>query len=306
MSTLLLYLDDQAGSAQAMAHAAALPSAPVASHRFPDGELRLTLPFDAGHAPERLAIYRSLHQPNDKLIEILLMAGQARDWGVRQIILVAPYLAYMRQDISFHPGEVVSQRVLGRLLAQCLDGVITVDPHLHRVATLAEAVPVPQAIALSAAPLLAAHVGRMLRQMPGASAQPVLIGPDGESAPWIQSAAAVLGCPFGVCSKVRHGDREVVVSLPKVDVQGRAVVLLDDIASSGHTLAEAARGLIQRGARSVDVAVTHALFAPGAEFLVRDAGVRHIWSTDAVAHDTNAVSLAGLLAPACLDLIARA
>jgi ribose-phosphate pyrophosphokinase len=300
MSGLLLYLEDQAGPAQALAQAAGLICASVASHRFPDGELRLTLPFDAGHAPDQLVIYRSLHQPNDKLIEILLMAGQSRDWGARQIILVAPYLAYMRQDISFHPGEVVSQRVLGRLLAQCLDGVITVDPHLHRVATLAEAMPVTQAIALSAAPILAAHVGRTL----GTTAQPVLIGPDSESAPWIQSAAAVLGCPFGVCSKVRHGDREVDIHLPDVDVQGHAVVLLDDIASSGRTLAVAAQGLLARGAASVDVAVTHALFAQDALSVVRAAGVRHIWSSDAVLHDTNAVSLADLLADALRPLLA--
>ncbi len=300
MAALLLYLDDQAGPAQALAHAATLACAPVASHRFPDGELRLTLPFDAGHAPDQLVIYRSLHQPNVKLIELLLMAGQSRDWGARQIILVAPYLAYMRQDISFHPGEVVSQRVLGRLLAQCLDGVITVDPHLHRVATLADAVPVAQAIALSAAPILAAHVGLVL----GASLQPVLIGPDSESAPWIQSAAAVLGCPFGVCSKVRHGDREVAISLPDVDVHGRAVVLLDDIASSGRTLAVAAQGLLARGAASVDVAVTHALFAQDAMAVVRASGVRHIWSSDAVLHETNAVPLAGLLADALRPLLA--
>jgi ribose-phosphate pyrophosphokinase len=307
MSALLLYLDDQADPAQALARAAALPCAPVASHRFPDGELRLTLPFDAGHAPDQLVIYRSLHQPNDKLIEILLMAGQSRDWGARQIILVAPYLAYMRQDISFHSGEVVSQKVLGRLLAHGLDGVITVDPHLHRVATLAEAVPVDHAIALSAAPILAAHVGQMLGQISGrmsdAPTQPVLIGPDSESALWIQSAAAVLGCPFGVCSKVRHGDREVEVSLPEVDVKGRPVVLLDDIASSGHTLAEAARGLLACGAASVDVAVTHALFAQDALAVVRAAGVRHIWSSDAVVHETNAVSLAGLLADALRPLL---
>jgi ribose-phosphate pyrophosphokinase len=306
MTSLLLYFEDQAAPALALAQAAGLRAAPVQSHRFPDGELRLTLPFDAHSAdrPTRLVIYRSLHQPNEKLVELMLVATQARAWGVRHIMLVAPYLAYMRQDISFHPGEVVSQRQVGRMLAQWVDGLITVDPHLHRVARLGEAVPLTFALSLSAAPLLATHVGRVLGwekgkgQAPASGTQPVLIGPDGESAPWIAAAAEVLGCPHGVCSKVRHGDHEVQIALPDLDVRDRAVVLLDDIASSGRTLAGAAQGLLARGAASVDVAVTHALFAQDALDVIRAAGVRHIWSTDAVQHESNAVPLAGLLAAA--------
>jgi ribose-phosphate pyrophosphokinase len=298
MPALLLYFEDEAPPALALAQAAGLRAAWVKSHRFPDGELRLTLPFDEHSAdrPTRLVIYRSLHQPNEKLVALMLVATQARAWGVRHIMLVAPYLAYMRQDISFHPGEVVSQRQVGRMLAQWCDGLITVDPHLHRVARLGEAVPLTFALALSAAPLLAARVGRELARDLGPGEQPVLIGPDGESAPWIAAAAEVLGCPHGVCTKVRHGDHEVQIALPDLDVKGRAVVLLDDIASSGRTLAGATQGLLARGAASVDVAVTHALFAHDALDVIRAAGVRHIWSTDAVQHETNAVPLAGLLA----------
>lgn len=81
-------------------------------------------------------------------------------------------------------------------------------------------------------------------------------------------------------------------------MQGRHVVLLDDIASSGRTLAAAAQGLLQRGASSVDVAVTHALFAQDALAVIRRAGVRHVWSSDSVGHVSNAVRLAPLLAAA--------
>ncbi|MEY4766633.1 MAG: hypothetical protein RI907_3306 [Pseudomonadota bacterium] len=303
-STLLVYTEDQAPAALALAEACGVPARVVARHRFPDGEWKLTLPFAPEHSetvPTQLVVFRSLHQPNEKLLEVLLVCGQARAWGVKRIVLVAPYLAYMRQDISFHPGEVVSQRVLGHLLAAHIDGLLTVDPHLHRVATLGEAVPVSPAVALSAAPALARHVGEAL----GPEARPVLIGPDGESAPWVASAAATLGCDHGVCSKVRHGDRDVEVQLPTIDVSGRAVVLIDDIASSGRTLAVATRLLLAQGAASVDVAITHALFESGAVELIRSAGVRHIWSSDAVAHDTNAVPLAALMAPALREALAR-
>ncbi|MDE2402777.1 MAG: ribose-phosphate diphosphokinase [Burkholderiales bacterium] len=250
MNTLLLHFDDERAPAERLASACALPCACIERHRFPDDELRLRLPVDANSAlPEQVVLYRSLDRPNDKLIELMLVARQARELGARRVLLVAPYLAYMRQDIAFHPGEVVSQRVIGRFLAELFEALITVDPHLHRVASLAEAVPLAHAISLSGAPMLA----RLIAQR---HERPLLIGPDAESAQWIEAAAKEHNFDHGVCSKVRHGDRQVEIALPPLDVKGRAVVVLDDVASSGHTLAAAARLLLAAGAASVDVGVS--------------------------------------------------
>ena len=153
---LLLHFDDERDAAQRLAREAGLASACIERHRFPDDELRLRLPVDGGGGlPLGVVLFRSLVRPNEKLVELLFAARTARALGVRHLTLVAPYLAYMRQDIAFHPGEVISQRVLGEFLAGLFDAVITVDPHLHRVASLAEAVPTRHAGALSAAPLLA-------------------------------------------------------------------------------------------------------------------------------------------------------
>ena len=101
-----------------------------------------------------------------------------------------------------------------------------------------------------------------------------------------------------MCSKVRRGDRDVVIELPPLDAKGRAVVLLDDMASTGRTLALAARLLLQAGAASVDVAVTHALFAGDALQALKDAGVGVVWSTDCIPHPSNAVAMAAVLADA--------
>ena len=92
------------------------------------------------------------------------------------------------------------------------------------------------------------------------------------------------------------------MELPALSVQGRAVVLMDDVASSGHTLAEAAVLLLKAGAASVDVAVTHALFAEGALALVKSAGVGDIWSTDCIEHSSNAVRMAPALAEALMRI----
>jgi len=289
---LLLHFEDERASAARIAAAAGLEHALIERHRFPDGELKLRLP---SALPPRVVLLRSLVQPNEKLVELLLAAQTARTLGATHLTLVAPYLAYMRQDIAFQPGEAVSQRIVGRFLAGLFDALITVDPHLHRVRTLREAVPVAVAVVLSGAPLLADLIAR---RRPGA----LLVGPDEESAQWVAQAAMRHGFDFAVCRKVRHGDHAVDIELPSVPVAGRTAVLFDDVASSGHTLAQAARLLLAAGAVSVDVAVTHALFAGDAGQLLFAAGIRQVWSTDCIAHPSNAVSLAPALAAALNDM----
>ena len=291
----LLCFDDELPIARAVADQAALRCAVMERHRFPDGELRLRLPEAL---PARVVLWRGLHQPNEKLVELLIAARTARELGASHLTLVAPYLAYMRQDMAFRPGEAISQRIVGGFLASLFDAVITVDPHLHRVATLEEAIPVPDAIVLSGAPLLADHIAAHRHQV-------LLIGPDEEALQWVAVAARRHGWDHAVCRKTRHGDREVDIELPAMSVSGRAVVLIDDVASSGHTLVCAIELLREAGAATVDVAVTHALFASDALARVQAAGAGEVWSTDCIAHATNAVSIVPAVARALLELHAR-
>lgn len=289
LPAVLLCFDDERSAAERVLHAwpALAKQAPpvlqtVERHRFPDGELKLRLPTPL---PPQVAVFRGLHQPNEKLVELLLLAHTAREQGARHLSLLTPYLGYMRQDMAFAPGEAVSQRIVGRFLADLFQALITVDPHLHRVASLAQAVPVAQPVVLSGAEVLADWVAR---HRPDA----VLLGPDEESAQWVAQAAARHGHASAVCRKVRHGDTAVHIELPAMAWKGRAVVILDDVASTGRTVAEAARLLLAQGVRSVDVAVTHALFAGDALSVMRGAGVDQVWSTDCIEHPSNVVSMA--------------
>lgn len=286
--SLLLAFDDESALAHGLAHALGWPLALIERHVFPDGETRLRLPH---HLPPHVVVVRGLQQPNARLTELLLAAGGARELGAQHLSLVCPYLAYMRQDMAFTPGEVVSQRHVGKLLGAAFDWVCTVDPHLHRVATMNEVLPGGRGLALTAAPLWGCYVADRL---PGA----LLLGPDEEAGQWVRVAAASGGLDHAVCIKQRHGDRDVDVALPAVPVQGRAVVLLDDVASTGRTLMSAARGALAGGAASVDVAVTHALFMGDALAELHAAGVRHVWSTDAVPHASNCLTLVPLVAQA--------
>jgi len=113
--TRVLAFDDERAPAATLAGALGVPLALIERHRFPDGELKLRLP-PALHGT--VVLWRSLHQPNEKLVELMIAAPAARELGAGRLVLVCPYLAYMRQDIAFTPGEAVSQRHIGRLLAQ--------------------------------------------------------------------------------------------------------------------------------------------------------------------------------------------
>jgi ribose-phosphate pyrophosphokinase len=287
---MLLHFDDERDYAIRLATAATLTLAPIERHRFPDGEFKLRVPAPL---PAHVVLLRSLHHPNEKLVELLLAARAARELGARHLTLVAPYLGYMRQDTAFAPGEAVSQRIVGRWLAELFDTVVTIDPHLHRVGSLKEAVPAGAAIALSAAPLIGAtFIGTDV----------LMLGPDAEAEPWVRAAAAAAGCDAAVCRKTRHGDRDVEVMLPEVSYPGRHVVIVDDVASTGRTLAAVARQVLARGARRVDVAVTHALLVDDADAILRSAGVCELVSTDSVPHLTNRISTVELIAAALRTL----
>jgi ribose-phosphate pyrophosphokinase len=287
----VLAFDDELGTAAALAGALGVPLETIERHRFPDGEIRLRLP---AALPPGVVLLRSLHCPNEKLVELLIAAPAARELGAQRVWLACPYLAYMRQDIAFVPGEAVSQRHIAGLLASRFDAVLTVDPHLHRTAALQQVMPGCEAVALSAAALLGAWIAQQVHR-------PVLLGPDEESAPWVLEAAQACSpaADHGFCLKERHGDHDVRITLPPAaHWRGRAVVLIDDVASTGRTLAAAARLALAAGAASVDAAVTHALFVGDALAELRAAGVGRIWSTDCVPHASNAVTVVPLLAAA--------
>jgi len=290
----MMVLNFPADRTAARALAAALSSerlpvdaADIDVHRFPDGESRVSVPVPL---PECVVILCSLDMPNAKLVELLLAASAARDNGVKQLILVAPYLCYMRQDMAFHAGEAVSQHVLGNLLAGAFDAVITVDPHLHRVHHLEQAIPAGKAIALSATALMGDFIATQIDR-------PLLLGPDDESLQWVSAVAAGRGFDIAVATKERLGDSDVVIHMPvNISVAGRHIVLVDDMASTGRTLLAAASAATAAGASSVSAIVTHALFAGDAWPRLQASDFDHIWSTDSITHPSNVISLAPLLA----------
>jgi len=250
--------------------------------RFPDGESYVRLLSNV--AGRSVALVCTLDRPDDKLVPLYFLAATARELGAARVGLVAPYLAYMRQDARFQPGEGVTSAQFARLLSSAVDWLVTVDPHLHRVATLAEIYQVP-AVAVAAAPAIAAWVRAHV-------AEPLVVGPDSESEQWVRAVADAAGAPHVVLAKVRRGDRDVEVSVPDVARwRGRTAVLVDDIISTAGTMIEAV-GHVRRAGLVDPVCVgVHAVFASDAYSELLAAGAARVVTCDTVLHASNAIAL---------------
>ncbi|MBA3055670.1 MAG: ribose-phosphate diphosphokinase [Sphingomonadales bacterium] len=289
MTAALFTFADGARQAAGLASECGVPVNQIDVHRFPDGESLVRVDGSA----ETALLFRSLDDPNAKLVEVLLAASALRDGGAKRVILIAPYLAYMRQDVPFHGGEAVSQRVIGKLLAAWFDGLVTVDPHLHRIASLDAIMGGIPALAVSAAPALVQAIASDL------DSRTIMVGPDSESRPWVESIARPLGLDVLVGEKIRKGDREVVLTVPDfARASGRPAILVDDLISSGTTLMACASLLRDAGATKVEAIATHSL-ASGADLdRLTVAGIARLRATDSTSNAIASIPLAGVLGEA--------
>lgn len=282
-------LADDEARAGPIARILGLPVSLVPIHRFPDGE---TLPR-VGPAGDVAILYRSLDRPDDRLFPLALICDALRRAGARRIVLVAPYLPYMRQDAVFTPGEPVSQSVLASFLRTVADRIVTVDAHLHRTADLSELFAPASIDNLSSA----RAVAEWLRQ--GGRTPDIVVGPDIESGPWVRGIAAAAGIDWLTMRKTRRGDTDVDIALePGRPLAGRQVLLADDICSTGATMHKAIAVLLAEHVAAVELYVTHALFDASQAAALRRAGAVTVVSSDSVAHPSNAVTLSHVLADA--------
>ena len=256
--------------------------------RFPDQESYVRL--RSGVSGSAVAVICTLARPDDQIMRLLFAARLLRESGARSVHLVAPYLAYMRQDRRFKDGEALTSRQFAQLLSSEFDGLVTVDPHLHRYADLGEIYSMETA-SLAASPLLADWVRANVDA-------PLIIGPDSESEQWAGAIARLIGAPHAVFAKSRRGDRDVLIAASDLGAwKGRTPILVDDVISSGHTLANAAREIIDHGFPPPICLAVHGLFAAGAEALLREVGCRMV-TTESISHASNAITLGALLGDA--------
>ena len=294
MKPLIFHLPGDEAFAEGLARALRAERATLQLHRFPDGESLVRL--DADVTGRTVVLMASLAQPDAKALPLLFAADAARDLGATRVLLAAPYLAYLRQDRRFNTGEAITSRTFAALVSTVFDGVVTVDPHLHRYHSLGEIYRMPTR-AVQSAPVIAAWVAANVER-------PVVIGPDAESEQWVQEVARGADAPFTVLQKIRRGDKDVEVSLPDTSaLAGRQPVLIDDIVSSARTMIQAIASVRRVGLPPPVCIGVHALFAADAYDALLAAGPQRVLTCDTVPHASNGISVVEPLAAAVQDLI---
>lgn len=287
MARLLLPMPGNEAMANAIAARTGDAVGVLEHRRFPDNESYVRVLTDVkGREVELIA---TLANPDEKLVGLCLAADAARGAGAARVRLIAPYLPYLRQDARFNQGEALAAQTFASLVSSVFDGLITVDPHLHRIQRLGDVYAIPSA-ALTASDEIGAWIGKRV-------ATPLIVGPDEESLQWAERVAAAAGAPYTTLRKTRLGDREVRLEAVGDLKQslGRQPVLVDDIVSSGTTLSSAARFLRAAGFAKPHCVVVHAVFAEGALRRL-EAETASVASTDTILHPTNEISVAGVLA----------
>ena len=260
--------------------------------RFPDGESLVRI-VTTTHDRDVVLVATQRH-PDEQFLTLAFAADAARAQGARRVGLIAPYLAYLRQDRSFRRGEAVSARTYGRLLSELADWIVTVDPHLHRLASLGE-ICNATALVVDAAPAL----GRWVKEHID---RPLIVGPDHESGQWARVVADAAAAPLVLLEKERLSDTDVRVSLQgTLPDENRRPVLVDDIISSGSTILTAARVLRAAGLGDPACVAVHAVFADEAYAQLLAGGIHPVVTTDTIPHPSNGIGVVPLIAAAVRD-----
>lgn len=264
---------------------------------FPDGETYLRV--EGAVSGRDVVVLSTLSRPDEKCLPLLFAADALRDLGARRILLAAPYLGYLRQDRRFQEGEAVTSVTFARLISRQFNGLVTVDPHLHRYSSLDEIYSIPSRV-ITAAPLLARWVRT---HVPDA----VIIGPDSESEQWVSKVAAESDAPFVILEKVRKGDRDVEIRVPGLDrYEARTPVIVDDIISTARTMIKAIEHLRDRKARPPVCLGVHAIFADRAYEELKNQDPSAVVTCNTVPHLSNGIDVSLPMAAALREMLRAA
>ena len=256
---------------------------------FPDGETYIRFPESV--AGKEVAVIQSCYPPQNKnLIDLLFILDAARDMGAKETAAVVPYFAYARQDDAYRSREVVSARTIARLVeATGASHFLTVDMPSNKALRFFTI----HSENFTCMNLMATYLKTLTLK------NPYVLAPDDGAIPLAQTASATLGTEYAWFEKSRDKiTGSVSTSGKDVDLKGRDAIVVDDVISTGKTVANTAQIAKKQGARRVIAACAHLLLTGDAERTLKSAGVDQVFGTDSIETGSSPVSIAPVLAEA--------
>lgn len=282
---LLVSLQNNLALAQNIAKQLKIKNEIIQLQNFPDEESYIRIEFDV--KDKVILLLYALDHPNPKILPLIFIAKALRHLKANKIILITPYLPYMRQDKSFKSGEIISAKFFAELLSSYVDTLITIDPHLHRIKTLADIYTIPT-ITLHATKYIAEWIKQHISSA-------LLIGPDEESEQWVADVAKMANTPLIICKKIRYGNKEVKLTVPEISDTTKTPIIIDDIVSTGGTLCALANILKENHFPKPICITVHALYDQTAQEAISKAGIETIISCNTIPHVSNQIDITHLI-----------
>lgn len=250
-----------------------LPIADVSIKRFPDGEcyVKLNDEFD------EVIIVQNTY-PDENIIELFLLQDASKRMAKR-IDIVIPYFGYGRQDKMFEKGEAISAEKMAKLIEQDADSITLINPHKRHIEKFFS---IPTKIIDATETIASYFKGKI----------DIVIAPDKGAAPMAAAAASIINCKYDYFEKRRISDREVETKLKEMDVEGKNILILDDIISTGGTMIEAIKQLKKQKTGNIYVACIHGLFIGNADDKILQVGAKEIVTTDTIESAYSKASVA--------------
>ncbi len=251
--------------------------------KFPDGELYVKLNSDV--EGEDVFLINTQNNQNDSIVETIIMCDALDDEGAKSINLVAPYLAYARQDKKFNKGEAISIRAFANIYSSICDSIFTVNPHETHIESFFD---IPFMYG-DAVPKLAKYVQDKLNN-------PVVLSPDKGAIELAKTASEILNCEYDYLEKTRISPTEINIAPKNLDVSGRDVLIVDDIISTGGTMATAIGMLKEQGAKKVIASCVHPVLIGDALNKLYIGGADEVVGTDSFLSEVSRVSVDSIIA----------
>ncbi len=252
--------------------------------RFPDGEIYVRID---GDVDEEVVLVQTTY-PNEKIIELFLLQDALREMGVRKIITVIPYFGYSRQDKLFQPGEAISARAMVHHISLNSDYFIGIDLHSEEL------------LKWFRVPVMHLHATEPIAEWLKAKGVNMVISPDKGGYERARLVAQKMGVEFDYLEKTRLSGTEVIIKPKNLDAEGKIVGIVDDIISTGGTIARAAEQLREQGASRIYAVCTHGLFIGRA--LENMKKVNDFAATDTIESGNSKITVASVVARAIREI----